>query len=210
MYIPKRYDEKDQEKIYSFLRENSFAILVSVNEGVPVATHIPLLLELDDPENLHLSGHISKGNAQKETLKEGSRVLCIFPGPHAYISPRWYSALDVPTWNYISVHVYGTIRLVGGDQLKTAVSKMVDYYEKFQLHPMKVDELPEKMLHADLRGIIGFEIRIDDLQAVAKLSQNRDEHSYHNVISELEQNGDPSANQVAEAMRENSEKLFPR
>jgi transcriptional regulator len=87
MYIPRRYEEKDKEAIHAFIRENSFAILISVKDGLPVGTHIPLLLEQDADGKDILMGHISKGNEQKYTLTDGARVLAIFPGPHAYISP---------------------------------------------------------------------------------------------------------------------------
>src|SRR5450755_628984 len=102
MYIPRRYEEKDREKVFSFIKENSFAILVSVSDGVPVATHIPLLLEKNAAGEEILMGHISKGNQQKYTLTDGAKVLAIFPGPHSYVSPRWYTEMQVPTWNYIS------------------------------------------------------------------------------------------------------------
>src|SRR3954470_17958645 len=103
MYIPRRYKEEDKRAIQDFIRQHSFAILITVSEGLPVGTHIPLLLEINEWGEDVLVGHISKGNEQKYSLASGSRVLCIFPGPHAYISPRWYKQLNVPTWNYIAV-----------------------------------------------------------------------------------------------------------
>jgi len=124
MYIPRRYEEKDTEKIHSFIRENSFAILVSVKDGIPAGTHIPLLLEKDADGRDILMGHISRGNDQKNALTEGAKMLAIFPGPHAYISPRWYTQMNVPTWNYIAVHVYGTVRMVEGEELHAALKRL--------------------------------------------------------------------------------------
>ena len=207
MYIPRRYEEKDKEAIYSFIRENSFAILVSVKDELPFATHIPLLLEESSGGEYVLVGHMSKGNEQKHTIREGAKVLCIFPGPHAYISPRWYTELNVPTWNYISVHAYGTIRLMEEEELKNALSRLVDKFENRMPHPMKIEEIPEKTFNDDFRGIVGFEIKIDELQAASKLSQNRDEVSYQQVISQLKK-GDTSAQQVAGAMQQKSKQLF--
>jgi len=207
MYIPHRYEEKDKEAIYSFIRENSFAILVSVKDGLPVATHIPLLLENSLSGEYVLVGHISKGNEQKKTIVEGTKVLCIFPGPHAYISPRWYTELNVPTWNYISVHVYGTIRRMEGEELKNTLSRLVDYFENIMPHPMKMEEIPEKTFNDDFRGIVGFEIKIDEVQAASKLSQNRDAASYQMVINQLKK-GDTSSQQVAEAMQQKAKQLF--
>jgi transcriptional regulator len=208
MYIPRRYEEKDREKVFQFIRENSFAILVTVADGLPVATHLPLLLEKNEAGEDVLVGHISKGNEQKHSFGNHTKVLCIFPGPHAYISPRWYTGMNVPTWNYISVHVYGKLKIMEGEVLKSALSRLVDYFEQHFPQPVKMDEIPEKTFNDDFRGIIGFEISVDEIQAATKLSQNRDATSYHHVIEELNK-GDFSARQVAEAMKQNTEKLFP-
>src|SRR5689334_20581097 len=126
MYVPHRYEEKDKDTLRAFIRENSFAILVSVQDGRPLATHIPLLLEKDAEGRDILMGHISRGNEQKHTLTDGAQVLAIFPGPHAYISPRWYTQMNVPTWNYISVHLYGTVSIIEGDALRQALIRLVD------------------------------------------------------------------------------------
>ena len=200
MYIPRRYEEKDTEKIHAFIRENSFGILISVNDGLPVGTHIPLHLEKNEEGQDILMGHISRGNEQKYTLTDGARVLVIFPGPHAYISPRWYTQINVPTWNYVSVHVYGTVKIVEGAALRAALSRLVDNYEQHMPQPVHIEEIPEKTLQDEMRGIVGFEIVIDEIQAAAKLSQNRDEKSYHQVIDQLQQ-GDVGAQAVAEEMK---------
>jgi transcriptional regulator len=207
MYIPRRYEEKDAEKIHAFIRENSFAILISVLDGLPVGTHIPLLQEKDDQGRDILMGHISRGNDQKLSLADGAKVLAIFAGPHAYVSPRWYTQINVPTWNYIAVHVYGTIRIIEGDALRAALSRLVNNYEQHLPRPVHIGEIPEKQLHAEMRGIVGFQILIDDIQAAYKLSQNRDEQSYHQVIGELGQ-GDEIARAVAEEMELRRERLF--
>ena len=130
MYVPRRYEEKDADKIHAFLKENSFAILVSVKDGLPIGTHIPLQLEKNAAGADVLMGHISRGNEQKYTLVDGAKVLAIFPGPHAYISPRWYTKMMVPTWNYIAVHVYGTVRIVEGEELRAALSRLMHTYEQ--------------------------------------------------------------------------------
>ena len=200
MYIPRRYEEKDKEKIYSFIKENSFGILISIKDGLPIGTHIPLLLEKNEAGNDILMGHISKGNEQKYTLADGAKVLVIFAGPHAYISPRWYTQMNVPTWNYISVHVYGTVKIVEGEALKAALGRLVDNYEHPLPRPVTLEEIPEKTFDENFRGIIGFEIVIEDIQAAYKLSQNRDEISYHTVVDQLEK-GDDVAKGVALEMK---------
>jgi transcriptional regulator len=207
MYIPRRYEEKDHEKIQAFIRENSFAILISVMDGVPVGTHIPLLQEKDDQGRDILIGHISRGNDQKLSLSDGAKVLAIFPGPHAYVSPRWYTQINVPTWNYIAVHVYGTIKIIEGEALQAALSRLVNNYEQHLPRPVNIGEIPEKQLHAEMRGIVGFQILIEDIQAAYKLSQNRDEQSYHQVIEKLAE-GDETSRAVAAEMEMRGERLF--
>jgi transcriptional regulator len=207
MYIPRRYEEKDAATIHAFIRENSFAILISISDGQPVGTHIPLMLEKDDQGRDILVGHISRGNDQKYSLTDGTRVLAIFTGPHAYISPRWYTQINVPTWNYIAVHAYGTVKIMEGEALRAALERLVHRYEHHRPQPVSMEEIPEKDLNADLRGIVGFVILIGELQAAYKLSQNRDEQSYQQVKHQLEE-GDELARQVAAEMGKRSEKLF--
>lgn len=164
-----------------------------------MGTHIPLLLEKDEHGKDILMGHISKGNGQKRALQDGAKVLAIFPGPHAYISPRWYTEMMVPTWNYIAVHIYGTIRLVEGEALRAAVTRLMNNYEGGMPHPVKAEEVPEKTFNDDLRGIIGFSVEIEEIQAAYKMSQNRDEVSHGNIVRELK-NGDDISKAVAEEM----------
>jgi len=214
MYIPRRYEEKDVETIHAFIRENSFAILVSVLDGVPVATHIPLLLEKDEEGRDVLVGHIARGNGQKGSFagggegEGGAKVLAIFPGPHAYVSPRWYTQMNVPTWNYMAVHVYGTLTVIEGEELRAALSRLVDNYEQHLPKPVDMGEIGEERVSSEMRGIVGFRIVVEEIQAAYKLSQNRDEKSYHEVVRQLEA-GDETSKAVAEEMERREDKLFP-
>ena len=207
MYIPRRYEEKDRDKIFQFIREHSFGILISVKDGLPGGTHIPLLLGKNAAGQDTLTGHISRGNEQKYSLTNGAKVLAIFTGPHAYVSPRWYTEMNVPTWDYISVHVYGELRIIEGEELQAALVDLLHNYEQGMPHPVRMEEIPEKTFSENFRGIIGFEIRIEDIQAAYKLSQNRDEQSYQQVIAHLDQGDDPSR-QVAEEMKQRADTLF--
>jgi transcriptional regulator len=174
---------------------------------MPVATHIPLLLEEDAQGRDVLLGHIARGNAQKETFGDGTRVLAIFPGPHAYVSPRWYANMNVPTWNYMAVHVYGTLTVIAGEELKAALSRLVDNYEQHLPKPVQLGEMGEERVAAEMRGIVGFRILVEEIQAAYKLSQNRDEKSYREVIRQLE-DGDGVSKAVAAEMRERESGLF--
>lgn len=192
MYIPDIFKEEDVSKIYDFIREFSFATIISSGSGKPVATHTPLVLRFKDDKPV-LAGHIAAANPQKEWLVNGAETLCIFQGPNAYVSPRWYTEMDVPTWNYRSVHVYGTVSVLEGAAVMELMKAMVDRYESTKEQPVKMEEMPAAMLEAQLKHIHVFEIAVTELQAAEKMSQNRDDASYKNIVNELKQDGDFNA-----------------
>lgn len=185
MYIPKIYRNENQEEIIAFLRKNSFGILINQNNGNIAATHIPLEFEIKDNGKQILAGHISKENPQWYSFENDDRILAVFSGAHTYISPSWYDHENVPTWNYIAVHVYGKIKIIEGKAVIESLKKLVDKYESGVENPTKIEDYSNKTM-MQVRGIIAFEIEITEIQAVKKMSQNRDEKNYNNIISELE------------------------
>jgi len=116
MYIPPYYENKDLSEIKKFLQENSFGILINVVDGKPWGTHIPMELETNAEGGDVLVGHIAKANPQWKHFDNNKEVLCIFNGPHAYVSSSWYKEEEVPTWNYIAVHVYGKLELLSDEE----------------------------------------------------------------------------------------------
>lgn len=198
MYIPKHYKNTDLEEIYAFLKNNSFGIFINTINNKPWGTHIPLELGKNKEGNDVLVGHIAKANLQSKNLVEGDEVLCIFNGPHSYISSSWYEKEEVPTWNYVAVHIYGTVRIQTEDELLSALHQLVDKYEKASEHPISLNDISKKTMR-QVTGIIGFEISIDDIQAVHKLSQGR-EHDHSKIIEELEKQG-TAAQEIANAMK---------
>jgi transcriptional regulator len=199
MYTPEIYKNEDPESIRAFLKENSFGILINQTNGKLCATHIPIELEINAEGKEILQGHISKLNPQAEGFTENDQVLAIFTGPHSYISSSWYDHENVPTWNYIAVHVYGKIKIVDEAASIEQLKKLVDKYEANSENPVRVEELSVKTMR-EARGIFGFEIEIDEIQATRKLSQNRDDHNYKNIISELEKTENPQSIAVAKEM----------
>ncbi len=113
MYTPKLYREEDRAKILELLQQNDFATLVTYDGEKPTASHL-LMEVIEDGEKLFVNGHMSKANPLWKTFEMNPEVLIIFQGPHTYISPTWYNHINVPTWNYQSVHVYGKPRIVSG------------------------------------------------------------------------------------------------
>jgi transcriptional regulator len=206
MFVPANFENWDIAEVHDFLLNNAFASLVSTVQGKLWATHIPLMLT-SDRKALH--GHISKANPQWKYFGELKDVMAIFNGPHSYISSSWYNHENVPTWNYIAVHVYGTVRLIEGEELIEALKSLTDKYESKSVNPVSVERMSKDYLEKSIRGLIGFEIVINDIQAAFKLSQNRDRENYTNIISALEQRNEGQDLLIASEMKKKSQKLYP-
>lgn len=198
MFIPEHYKNNDIKEIHDFLKNNSFGILINTIEGKPWGTHIPLELSKNSDDKDILVGHIAKANLQSKNLVDGDEVLCIFNGPHSYISSSWYQQEEVPTWNYIAVHVYGTVKIQTAEELLTSLHALVNKYEQKSEQPISLDNMSKKTM-SQVNGIIGFEILVNDIQAVNKLSQGRS-HDHPKIISELEKQGAPEK-AVADEMK---------
>ena len=215
MYVNPNNQQNDPAEIRRFINENGFGILVSTLNEQLWATHLPLKFDHKDSGAEVLHGHIARANPQWRDLPDGSPVMAIFQGPHAYVSSAWYDHDNVPTWNYVAVHVYGTFRQIVGDELVQSLAKLTDKYESLRLSetPIAANQkritvagLPEKLLKDNLRALVGFEIEITDIQANYKLSQNRDVKNHANIAQELAKQADPSARQIAVLMQESSAK----
>jgi transcriptional regulator len=200
MYIPELYKNENQAEIQNFIHENGFAILINQTNGKLWATHIPLILETTENGEQQLIGHVSKLNPQAESFKSNDDVLAIFTGPHSYISSSWYDHENVPTWNYLAVHVYGKVTLLSHEEAVASLKTLVDKYEMNSENPVRVEDLSEKTIR-EARGITGFKITITSIEAKKKLSQNRDAKNYQNIISELEKTNDNQSIAVANEMK---------
>lgn len=174
VYIPKKYRMNHDEAV-QMMKSYPFALLITVDEDLPLATHIPLEIR-EDEGKIYATGHIAYGNIQKKTLDQNSNVLLIFQGPHAYISSSWYEKEDVPTWNYLAVHAYGTARLLTEDELKSALDSMLKRYESHRENGRLWDTYNPGLLENQMKGIVGFEIEITSIQGAAKMSQNRQQY----------------------------------
>jgi transcriptional regulator len=203
MYTAKHYNfqENDIIEIEKLVHEFGFATLISVKDGLPWATHLPLELKKNETGEWLLYGHVAKANETWRHFEADEQVLAIFMGPHSYISPSWYSHKNVPTWNYQAVHLYGKPRLLEGDELQIVLAGLMARYENAHVEkPLSYSEIPGNILQADLRALVGFEIRVERIEAVSKLSQNRDDNSYATIIEELKKLDAYDAPRIAEEM----------
>lgn len=198
MYIPKIYTQDNPEEILEFIKEHSFCTLINQTNGKLCATHIPLLLEKDEDKTI-LHGHISKLNTQSVGFEQNDTVLVLFMGAHSYISPSWYDHENVPTWNYLAVHVYGKITILTETQAIESLQKMMNYYEAKTNSAIRFENLSAKTKQ-EAQGVIAFKIDIEEIQAVKKLSQNRDDKNYNHIITKLEQSENANAQIIAKEM----------
>nr|WP_286176806.1 FMN-binding negative transcriptional regulator [Lysinibacillus sp. SDF0063] len=206
MYIPKLYRMEHDEAV-QMMKANPFALLITVDEHRPLATHIPLEIREEDGK-IYATGHIAYGNMQKKTLDNDRDVLLIFQGPHAYISSSWYESEQVPTWDYLAVHAYGSARILTKDELKSALDTMLTHYESHRENGRLWETFDPELLEREMKGIVGFEIEITSIQGAAKMSQNRNNTDYQSIVTELEKSKDQEEIQVAQWMREQRKELF--
>ena len=199
MYTPKLYREEDRAEILEFLRQNEFATLVSYDGEKPTASHL-LVEVIEDGEKLLVNGHMSKANPQWKTFEKPPEALVIFQGSRTYISPTWYNHVNVPTWNYQAIHVYGVPRIVEDyDEAFALLKKLVDRHEVGSHY--KLETLPRDFVEKEINGIVAFQIEVTQVEANYKLSQNRNDEDFHNIVSRLEDREDEMSHEVAEAMK---------
>lgn len=199
MFIPKLYKSEDYNLMKEIIREHSFALLISSVDKIR-ATHSMMMLKEDDTENVYIETHISKVNPQAKTLKNGDEVLCDFLGAHTYISSSWYDHVNVSTWNYEAVQIYGKVELMNPEELYHHLDKLTSKYEKFQQCPMMVENMGKEFVEKEMKGAFGLKIIPTEIFIKQKLSQNRKENDFKNIISNLE-NSDENGKKIAEKMK---------
>src|ERR1051325_398727 len=160
MYIPS-YFAIDEREAFDLIEAHSFATLLSVHNGEPFATHLPMLL---DRETRTLWGHVARANPQWHDL-ESQTALAIFLGDHHYISPTWYESLDhVPTWNYSAVHVYGRIELdQDANHALGMLDKLIGKYEAAN-SSYTMESVSRENLQSLFKGITAFTLHIDRVE----------------------------------------------
>ena len=201
MYIPKTNLTTDKTEIVAFMKQFSFATIVTANDNFPTATHLPFVITTKN-DNIVLTSHFAKANEHWQDI-ENNKVLVIFSEPHAYISTKNYDKeLNVPTWNYFSIHAYGQGKLITETEKTFEVLEAtIDNYEtSYRKH---WDSFPEDYKLKMSKGIVAFEIIVTDLQAKKKLSQNRTDTEQRKIIETLSKSKDTNEKIIAEYMKEN-------
>ncbi|TKK67775.1 FMN-binding negative transcriptional regulator [Ilyomonas limi] len=201
MYIPNSNLLTDKTEAVAFMKRFSFATIITAKNSLPIATHLPFLVTIQD-DNIVLTSHFAKANDQWKDI-ENNKILVIFSEPHAYISPKHYDKeLNVPTWNYISVHAYGRGELITEtSKVFEILERTIDNYEIEYKHQW--NNLPDYYKAGLSKGIVAFDMVVTELQGKKKLSQNKTENERKKIINALSKSEPTNEQLIAEYMKNN-------
>ena len=209
MYNLPYFKEKDQKIVMEFIHQHPFAFIAGCSvDGKPVATQIPVFIG-ERNAKLFMTGHMMKQTDHHKAFEQNPNVLCVFTGNHTYVSASWYShPHQASTWNYMSVHVKGKLRFLDDEALVDVLKKTSLHFENNDHHsPTVFDNLPVDYTNKLMKAIIAFEVEVESIDNVFKLSQNRDKESYHNIIEKLEVQ-DADGKVIAEEMGKRVDQVF--
>jgi transcriptional regulator len=204
MYIPKFNEETRTPVLHQLIRERPLAALITCGKLGLFASHLPMVLEAQEKDSALSLGllqcHVSRANAQWRNFDPEVEALAIFSGAAHYISPNWYEEKQatgkvVPTWNYAVVHAYGHLQIIeDADWLRAHLERLTTIHEAALPQPWAVSDAPEDYIAALLRGIVGFEMKINRLEGKWKVSQNRSESDRRGVVDGLSSLDTPESN----------------
>lgn len=201
MYIPEFNRVADRAVALAFMQANPFALLISMTDTGPFATHLPILAR-EIAGVLQLRGHVARANPHWKSIKTDQESLVIFHGPHAYISPSLYELGEsVPTWNYAAVHIYGVGSVFTEEaRLNQFLQELTAQFDSS--YAAQWPSLSEQYRRRMVQHIVGFEITATRVETKFKLSQNRTKTEQQNVIKSLASSSDSAAAAVATLMKD--------
>lgn len=208
MYIPPSYRIADPHKITEWMDRQPFGILVAQEGSHPMATHMPFQWR-HEGSRLLVEGHVARANRIWRVAPHNDEVMVIFSGPHTYISSSWYHEPNVPTWNYVAVHVYGICRLMSDQELQEAMERLLEAFEGSRPNGRTWDTLAPEFRQSQLRAIVGVSIDVTHIDAAQKMSQNREDQDFQEIVRRLSLSDQPADQDVSEVMRTIRPDLFP-
>jgi len=208
MYNLPYFKEKDQQVVLDFIRKHPFAFIAGCSEdGKPVATQIPVFIDERDG-TLFLSGHMMRNTDHHKAFVHNANILAVFTGAHTYVSASWYEdKKQGSTWNYISVHAKGVLKFLDDQALLDVLKRTTNHFENNPYSGANFEDLSAEYVDRMAKAIIAFEVEILQIDNVFKLSQNRDEKSYHNIMEKLEVQ-DADGKYIAGEMKQRTSQLF--
>lgn len=210
MYDIPYYKEKNEQVVQEFIARYPFAFLSGCDaENRPVATQVPVFIEEQDGRKI-LRGHIMRNTDHHKAFLHNANVLVVFTGHHTYVSGTWYSNPHTPsTWNFMSVHCKGIFHFLDDEALIEVLRKTTLHFENNDPRSATIyDNLPADYTAQLMKAIVAFEIEVKELDTVFKLSQDRDQQSYRNIIRKLKEQ-DESGQVIAAEMEKREGWVFP-
>lgn len=199
MYNLPYFTEENEEVVFEFMKENSFAIITGHDGNFPVATHVPLDIK-KEAGKIIFTGHIMKNSDHHLAFLANENVLVLFSGPHCYVSASWYTTKNIAsTWNYIDVHAKGKIKFTDEEGTKLIIKNLTNKFETGSSEA-SFHNLPKEYVDRLVKAIIGFTIEVEQVGNVFKLSQNRDVASRKNIITKLEAQNKDASQAIAREM----------
>ncbi|MCG6872088.1 MAG: FMN-binding negative transcriptional regulator [Gammaproteobacteria bacterium] len=191
MYLPQHFNWEAPEQIAAFIADYNFGTLITGDAGRQSANHVPFLPRL--AEN-HLDGHLARANPDAAQPGQRQPALAVFSGPHAYISPRWYTnPSQVPTWNYLAVHVHGELEWLQANETQSLLDELTAFHEQAsQKTPWTTQELSPQRLEKLMAAVAPFRLHVSEIRAKAKLGQNKsraDQEAVAAALDEAQGNG---------------------
>ncbi len=200
MYKLPYFIEKDEVKVHQLMQENYFAVITGFDGNYPVATQIPLDINFHGNEII-LSGHLMRNTDHHKAFMKYPNVMVVFTGPHCFVSASWYTdPHQGSTWNYMTVQAKGKIKFLDEKATYEAVKKITEQHEGNSAAAF--DKLSGEYVHGLVKAIVAFEIKVENLENVFKLSQNRDQQSKLNIIQKLTEQNTDASKAIAAAMQE--------
>ncbi|MDE3234689.1 MAG: FMN-binding negative transcriptional regulator [Bacteroidota bacterium] len=208
MYNVPHFKANENKEIIDFMKAHPFVIICGISEkNEPVATHVPVILK-EEEAAIVLHMHTKRKQDHTLAFSANRNVLVIFNGAHSYVSASWYQQQQTAsTWNYKAVHAKGIVEEMDDDELHRLLIELTDHFEENPHSPASVKNMDPVYVQQQMKAIVGYKIRLTAIQHVFKLSQNRDEKSYENIILHLEA-GNAEQRIIAEEMKTNKNQLF--
>jgi transcriptional regulator len=199
MYLPKLFKSENFELLKEIIKENSFSSLITYKERIISTKAMMQINELGDNFFI-IETHINKVSPIAKKIEEGDEVLCDFLGAHTYISSSWYDHINVSTWNYEEIQIYGRVEIMSDKELYNHLKKLTDYFELPQKCPITTERMGAEFVEQEMKGALGLKIIPTEIKIKQKLSQNRDEVNFQRIINKLKESNSQMDNIISEKM----------
>lgn len=210
MYKLPQFVAGSEEAVFAFMQAHPFVVVMANGEkGIPAVSQVPVLIE-QKKDKIFIEFHVMRGTSHAKALQQQMQAMCLFTGPHAYVSASWYTNKKVAsTWNYQSVQASGTLQLLDETALHQHLTRLTEKFEAGHSGEALVQNMDPAYVHKMMQAIVGFSMEVQALEHVFKLSQNRTEKDFDTIIHKLS-DIDGYAEQVAAAMKNCKTYAYPK